>query len=286
MLFSAAGNLTTFQSEAVVAVIMTKASTKDAKLIIWPLKAVANDYKINFGLMAAGDTANRYVNVEAFINVTAPVECLVDVQSTNESIGTVAVVGPKVYGEKVDIVATLIEGYHFTNWSDGRRANPRTALILHDTAFASANFEINTYKLNITAENGKIEIVGNQNADTTFNHGTKIELTAIADEHYHFMGWTDGEAAAEREFTIKSDTAFEATFAIDSFIIATLAENGEVTGADTYAYGTEIELVATADTLSGFHFVNWSDGNTDNPRKLTVTRIRHSQPTSPKTPTH
>ena len=272
MLFSAAGNLTTFQSEAVVAVIMTKAATKDAKLIIWPLKAVANDYKINFGLMAAGDTANRYVNVEAFINVTAPVECLVDVKAEVDSLGTVAVVGPKVYGEKVDILATPIEGYHFTNWSDGRRANPRTALILHDTAFASANFEINTYKLNTTAENGKIEISVEPNADTTFNHGTEIELTAMADEHYHFMGWTDGEAAAKREFKIKSDTAFEATFAIDSFKIATLAENGEVTGAGTYAYGTEIELVATPDTLNGFHFVNWSDGNTDNPRKLTITQ--------------
>ena len=48
-----------------------------------------------------------------------------------------------------------------------------------------------------------------------------------------------------------------------------MAENGTVEGAGTYPYGTEIELVATAaDT---YHFVNWSDGNTENPRKLTVT---------------
>ena len=270
ILFNAAGNPTKIQQEAAAAVIMTGAATNDAKLIVWPLKA-ANNLKINFGLMAAGDTSNRYVNVEAYINASAPIECLVDVKAEVDSLGTVAVEGLKVYGEKVEIAATAVEGYHFSQWADGRRSNPRTALIMHDTAFASAIFEINTYKLNTKAENGKIDIIGAQNADTTYNHGTKIELTAIAAEHYHFISWTDGETAAKRELTIKSDTAFEATFAIDSFKIAALAENGVVEGAGIYAYGTEIELVAAADTIAGYHFVNWSDGSTDNPRKLTVT---------------
>ncbi len=269
ILFDGNGNPTTQHDVAAAAVIMTKASTPDAKLIIWPLKQ-ANARPIRFGLMAAGDTTKQYVPVEAFLNSSGPVECLVDVKSAVDSLGTVAVVGPKVYGEKVKLTPQPIEGYHFTGWSDGRTINPRTVLILHDTAFASANFEINTYNIKAIAENGTVEISGEQNEDGTYNHGTDIALTAFAAEHYHFMGWTDGDTAAVRKFKIVSDTTFEAAFAIDSFSISTLAENGTVTGAGRYPYGTEIELVAIADTLAGYHFANWSDGDNTNPRKIKV----------------
>ncbi len=269
ILFDGNGNPTTQHDVAAAAVIMTKASTPDAKLIIWPLKQ-ANVRPIRFGLMAAGDTTKQYVPVEAFLNSSGPVECLVDVKSAVDSLGTVAVVGPKVYGEKVKLTPQPIDGYHFTGWSDGRTINPRTVLILHDTAFASANFEINTYNIKAIAENGTVEISGEQNEDGTYNHGTDIALTAFAAEHYHFMGWTDGDTAAVRKFKIVSDTTFEAAFAIDSFSISTLAENGTVTGAGRYPYGTEIELVAIADTLAGYHFANWSDGDNTNPRKIKV----------------
>ncbi len=271
MFFSAAGNLVANQSDAVAAVIMTKASTPDAQLIIWPLKQ-ANTLRISFGLMAEGDTSNRYVPVEALINADGPVECLVDVKSANEELGKVRIEGPKVYGSKVDIYAeTIVEGYHFAGWTDDRSANPRKELILHDTAFADATFAINTYNIIANAENGEIEISGEQNDDGTFNHGTEIGLKPFASEHYHFMGWTDGEADAARNFKIVSDTTFEAIFAIDSFDIKTnLAEGGSVTGVGKFAYGAEIELVATPDEANGYHFVNWNDGNADNPRKLIV----------------
>ena len=270
ILFDANGNPIQQHQAAAAAVILAKASTADAKLIVWPLKQV-NNLKICFGLMAAGDTANRYVNVEAYVNASAPVECLVDVKAEVDSLGTVVVNGPKVYGEKVDLVPQPVEGYHFTKWTDGRQANPRTALILHDTAFASANFEINTYNIIAKAKNGKVEISGERNADSTFNHGTNIILKAIPFENHHFMGWNDGNTAKLRQFTIKSDTTFEALFAIDSFNIKLQAKNGMVAGEGVYPYGTEIEISATADTAAGYHFVNWSDNIDDNPRKLTVT---------------
>ena len=271
MLFNAAGNLVANQSDAVAAVILTNASTPDAKLIIWPLKQV-NNAPISLGLMAAGDTLNRYVPVNVYVNADGPVECLVDVKSADEELGKVRIEGPKVYGSKVEIHAEpIVEGYHFAGWSDERSANPRTVLILHDTAFADATFAINTYNIKTTAENGEIEISGQQNDDGTFNHGTEVGLKPFASEHYHFMGWTDGEADAARNFKIVSDTTFEAIFAIDSFDIKTsLAEGGSVTGVGKFPYGAEIELVATPDEANGYHFVNWNDGNADNPRKLIV----------------
>ncbi|MBR2194745.1 MAG: InlB B-repeat-containing protein [Salinivirgaceae bacterium] len=267
IMFNANGNPTTTQSSASAVVLMQGSSTPDAKLIIWPLKQ-ANNLKISFGLMAAGDTTNRYVNVDVYVNTAGPVECKVAVKSEVDSLGTVRFSGPKVYGAKLDLIPTPIEGYHFTKWSDGRLSNPRTVLILHDTAYSSANFEINTYNISATGEHGTVTVEGNQNADSTYNHGTRLTLKTHADAHYHFLRWNDGDRSTPRQLIIKRDTAFEAVFAIDSFPVTAEAENGKVTGTGIYAYNSEIELTAVADQFH--HFLNWSDGSTDNPLKLTV----------------
>ena len=46
--------------------------------------------------------------------------------------------------------------------------------------------------------------------------------------------------------------------------------NGTVTEGGMYAEGTEITLTATPD--EGYHFTQWSDGSTDNPRTLILTQ--------------
>ena len=43
---------------------------------------------------------------------------------------------------------------------------------------------------------------------------------------------------------------------------------GTVSGGGTFKEGKEIEIKATAN--DGYHFLNWSDGNTENPRSITV----------------
>ncbi len=48
------------------------------------------------------------------------------------------------------------------------------------------------------------------------------------------------------------------------------AEWGAVAGGGEYAVGTEISIMATAN--SGYHFEKWSDDDTNNPRTLTVTK--------------
>lgn len=47
-------------------------------------------------------------------------------------------------------------------------------------------------------------------------------------------------------------------------------EMGTVTGAGLYAQGTEVEISATPNT--GYHFVNWSDENTEATRTITLTK--------------
>ncbi|MBO7481983.1 MAG: leucine-rich repeat protein [Bacteroidales bacterium] len=59
---------------------------------------------------------------------------------------------------------------------------------------------------------------------------------------------------------------------LSGYTITALANNnnyGYVTGSGTYEEGTEITL--TAMPYEGYRFVQWDDGNTENPRTITVT---------------
>ena len=57
-------------------------------------------------------------------------------------------------------------------------------------------------------------------------------------------------------------------FGFNTFTITTAATNGTVTGGGLYAEGSTATLNATPNT--GYRFTQWSDGNTDNPRTVTV----------------
>lgn len=54
----------------------------------------------------------------------------------------------------------------------------------------------------------------------------------------------------------------------EKYTITTAGENGTIAGGGTYTSGATATLVATPNTC--YQFVQWSDGNTDNPRKVTV----------------
>ena len=56
---------------------------------------------------------------------------------------------------------------------------------------------------------------------------------------------------------------------VPQYSITTSATNGTVIGGGTYDAGTVIQLSATPAEC--YEFVQWSDGNTDNPRTVTVT---------------
>lgn len=54
------------------------------------------------------------------------------------------------------------------------------------------------------------------------------------------------------------------------YVINAIAEHGNVSGIGVYLSGAEATL--TVVTKEGYQFVGWSDGNTDNPRKVTVVK--------------
>ncbi|MDP4609885.1 MAG: InlB B-repeat-containing protein [Opitutales bacterium] len=163
--------------------------------------------------------------------------------------------------------------HHFVNWSDGSTANPRTDSSVTGNVTVTANFAIDTYTLTYTAgANGSITGTSPQTVD----HGADgTAVTAVADANYSFVDWSDGSTDNPRtDLSVTADVTVTANFTIDTYTLTyTAGANGSITGTspqtiDHGAEGTAVTAVADAN----YSFVDWSDGNTDNPRTdLSVT---------------
>ena len=97
-------------------------------------------------------------------------------------------------------------------------------------------------------------------------------ITAVPNYGYHFVQWNDGNTDNPRTIVLASDTTFTAEFAKNTYIVSTASSNpewGTTAGGKSALYLDEVEISATANY--GYHFVKWNDGNTSNPRTVSVT---------------
>jgi hypothetical protein len=105
---------------------------------------------------------------------------------------------------------------------------------------------------------------------------TTVTMGAIANSNYRFVQWNDGNINNPRTITLTKDTVFTAEFATAApgmFHVTVNTNNanmGSVTGSGDYAVNSTIAIAAIAN--SGYRFVQWNDGNTNNPRTITVTQ--------------
>ena len=83
------------------------------------------------------------------------------------------------------------------------------------------------------------------------------------------MSWSDGILTATRtDINVLADINVTANFAINTYTLTyTAGANGSITGTSpqTVNYGADGTAV-TAVPATGYHFVNWSDASTANPR--------------------
>ena len=120
--------------------------------------------------------------------------------------------------------------------------------------------------------------MGSVSGSGTYEDGSTATLIATAYEGFHFVQWNDGDTANPRTIVVSADTVLVAHFEADSTadtttlytVSATPADPamGSVSGSGTYEDGSTATLIATA--YEGFHFVQWNDGDTANPRTIVV----------------
>ena len=210
-----------------------------------------------------GDTASMCIFlVTSDISLTAEFAINVYTVTLSAENGTVMGAGEYEHGDIATITALPISGYHFVGWSDGDTTSTRIIVVTSDMTL-TAEFAINVYSVTLLAENGTVTGAGK------YDYGTAVTLIATPAEGYRFVRWSDGVVNATRSIILTSDTILTAEFASNICTITLLAENGTVTGAGKYDYGTEVTLTATP--AEGYHFVRWSDGDVNATRSIAVT---------------
>ena len=200
----------------------------------------------------------------------------ITVTSANESMGTVSGSGEYAFGTVATITATPNEGYRFVSWNDGNTNNPRTITVTGNATYIATfeeGEEVIRYTITVLSAN---ESMGTVSGGGEYEVGTEITITATPNEGYHFVTWNDGNTDNPRTITVTEDATYIATFEegeeVTRYTITVLSANesmGTVSGGGEYEVGTEITITATPN--EGYRFVSWNDGNTDNPRTITVT---------------
>ncbi len=168
--------------------------------------------------------------------------------------------GAGVFNENETATLTAIpnNGYRFVKWSDEVTDNPRTVVVTQDSTF-TAIFEANSFVIT-TAVND--DAMGSVTEGGEYAYGIEITLTATANSGYRFTQWSDGNTDNPRIITVTENKTYTAEFEVETFTITTASEVPSMGG---------VKVTLTAEPIEGFEFVEWTDGNTDNPRILTLT---------------
>jgi archaellum component FlaC len=118
-----------------------------------------------------------------------------------------------------------------------------------------------TYFITTTANNS---LYGTVTGAGEYNPKQIATLKATPNAHYHFVQWHDSITDNPRQITVTQDSLFTAEFGVNQYSI--IVNYG--TGSGIYNYGTIIHIAPTPPDNS--NFTQWDDGNTDNPREITV----------------
>ena len=111
------------------------------------------------------------------------------------------------HGDVATLTATPSEGYTFVEWGDGCTDNPRALMVTQDTTL-TAIFEILTYNVTVTYD----PIHGSVTGSGTYNHGDVVTLTAIPNEGYQFVRWSNEVEDNPYTFVISDNVKLSAEF--------------------------------------------------------------------------
>ena len=244
-----------------------------------------------------GSTASYTARWSNFNNFVGVLDATVNVSSIDVTMGTASVVTHPTCAEPTaTIVATPNTGYLFAHWSDGDTANPRMLTIDRDTLLTAYFMLVpdtityhdttvvrDTIFIHDTTIVHDTTYVDNYVYDTIIVHDTVyvniyVHDTTIVNNYIHDTVVINNyiyDTTFVHDTTIVNNYIHDTITVmvpIDYYTLSLTSEQptkGIVVGSGTFSDGTGVEIAAVA--VRGNHFVQWSDGNTENPRHVTVT---------------
>ncbi len=181
--------------------------------------------------------------------------------------GNIAGAGTYIVGSNATLTATASNGWVFLHWNGSVTNNPWLLSVTSGATVCTAAFaRVSVVTVLATPTHG-----GSVTGGGTYFAGSNATLTATPAGNWGFGGWNDGHTSTVRSITVPvTNSTYTATFLAPATVTAgvTPPAGGSVSGAGTYAPGTNITLLATPNT--GWGFLNWTDGDSSNPRVVTV----------------
>ncbi len=192
------------------------------------------------------------------------------VASSNPSQGTATGGGTYSQDEDVVLTATPASGYSFKQWSDGNTSNPRTVTVSANQTY-TAEFETTPqYNIDVTANEPSW---GTFSGAGSYDAGSRVQIKATPNTGVRFTQWSDGVTYNPRTVTVTADATYTAQFeSVPQWTLTVQPNNasyGSVSGGGTLYEGVITSISASAN--DGYLFRRWSDGETYNPRTLSLT---------------
>ena len=197
----------------------------------------------------------------------------ITVQPNNADFGITTGSGTYTHGQTVTATATANEGYVFNGWSDGATETPHTFTATQDLTlianFSEENYDPVFYTVTVQSANNTM---GSATGGGVYEEHQSLQISATANIGYSFVRWNDNNTDNTRTITVTGDVTYTAYFEANTYSITAVPDDeahGSTSGTGLYDYGTTVTISATPS--EGYHFIQWNDGNTQNPRVVTVT---------------
>lgn len=165
--------------------------------------------------------------------------------------------------------------YAFAGWFDTAAATGGTKLTTTTKVTSNKTWYAKwtaTYKNYTVTWNGNGGTPSKSSSSFHYNDALGTLPTATR-TGYTFKGWSTSASGSVNVSTttkVTGNVTYYAVWQINSYTLTvTAGAGGTVSGSGTYNYGATAELKATPS--AGYHFVKWSDGNTNASRTVTVT---------------
>ena len=168
------------------------------------------------------------------------------------------------YATTATLTATPSTGFQFIEWLDENgdqysTENPVNIEALQPLTL-TAHFGIASYEVTAETEHGHVDGLG------TYTFGTSVVLTAVADDHYHFVKWADDDMTnATRAYRVIEAKTFHPVFEPDVYTVTVsgpavatyTVKDAEGNETNDFVYTTEATVEATAID-EHYTFANWS----------------------------
>lgn len=160
---------------------------------------------------------------------------------SSDGNGSVEGAGDYNYSSTATLTASPNTGYYFVNWTDEDGDEVSTSATYSFTVSGSrslkANFALYSYNIGVTAgDNGSVTGKG------IYYYGESITVKAKPETGYHFVNWTiDGNVVstnANYTFTVTGPTELTANFAINTYTVKFVNDDGTLLKEGQFVYGS------------------------------------------------